>query len=211
MHPAPGSMRIAFLGLIAWTIALSAIAGEPDPTATAARADLSVGFTLQTPADVNVQPLCGELSLPCTSPRTVPDFGIAVAGAAYLQRSVAVVGEASFSDNVWYASPTKEGRQDNYVRLLLAGVRARVIPPAVGGKKATGVQIFGQLLGGTEWSTVLGARRAIQPGGGIDARLRDACVLRAEVDYTFVPGELRSLSGSRVFVGLVYGFGSREP
>jgi len=211
MHRAPRSIRIAWLGFIVSTLAVPARAGEPDPPVTVPRADVSVGFTLQTPGDVNVPPLCGELSLPCTSPRTVPDLGIAVAGAAYLHRGIAVVGEASFSDNVWYAAPTKEGRQDNYVRLLLGGVRAQVVPPAVGGRKATGVQIFGQLLAGTEWSTVLGARRAIQPGGGIDARLRDACVLRAEVDYTFVPGELRNLSGSRVFVGLVYGFGSREP
>ena len=108
-------------------------------------------------------------------------------------------------------SATKEGRQDNYLRLLLVGVRGRVIPPAVGGRKATGVRIFGQLLAGTEWSSVFGGRRAIQPGGGIDARIRDACVVRVQLDYTFVPGELRNLSGSRVLVGLVYGFGSREP
>ena len=180
MRPGCYSMQSALLGLILWTIASPAIAAERNHSigVTVPQADLSVGFTLQAPADVNVEPFCTDLSLPCTSPRTFPDLGLAVSGAAYVHRRVALVGEASVFDNLWYSSATKEGRQDNYVRLLLVGVRGRVIPPAVGGRKATGVRIFGQLLAGTEWSSVFGGRRAIQPGGGI-RRQNQGCVRRA--------------------------------
>ena len=213
MRPGCYSMQSALLGLILWTIASPAIAAERNHSigVTVPQADLSVGFTLQAPADVNVEPFCTDLSLPlyqsengsrprprgfrcrvCAPPRRPCWRGQRV------RQLVVLVGH--------------ERGTTGQLRAAAARWRAREgDPPAVGGRKATGVRIFGQLLAGTEWSSVFGGRRAIQPGGGIDARIRDACVVRVQLDYTFVPGELRNLSGSRVLVGLVYGFGSREP
>jgi len=175
------------------------------------RTDVGAGFTMQTPADVNQPPLCQDLALPCGTPRTFPDLGGSVSIATSIIRSAAVVAEASVFDNLWYSSFGSGGRQHNVVRTLMAGVRASVRPPAVGGGKAVGVRLFGQILAGHEWSTELAARRAIQPGAGVDARFAGNRVVRIELDYRAVPGPGRNLSGSRVFIGMVRGFGSRQP
>src|SRR5262245_66566121 len=99
------------------------------------RLDVAAGFTMETPADVNLPPLCGNLALPCGTPRTFPDFGLATSGALYLRRGLALAGEASVFDNVWYSSLTKEGKEHNHVRSLLGGGRVKLVPQAVGGRQ----------------------------------------------------------------------------
>jgi hypothetical protein len=41
--------------------------------------------------------------------------------------------------------------------------------------------------------------------------IRHSIVVRLQLDYTFVSTAVRDLSGTRVFVGMVYGCGSQEP
>ena len=131
-----------------------AAAQDRTSPAAAPRLDVAAGFTMQTPADVNLRPQCVELSLPCGTPRTFPDFGVALSSAVSLGGGAALVGEASIFDNAWYSSLTRAGKESNVVRLLLGGIRLSMVPPAVGGQKAKGVRLFGQVLAGSEWSTV---------------------------------------------------------
>jgi len=205
-----GGRQLAVVLIIGACVPPAARAGQPapDPPGQAARTDVAVGFTMQAPPDVNLPPRCEALSLPCGTPRTFPDFGLALSAAAHVDGRVAVVGEASVFDNTWYSSLTRSGKESNVVRQLTAGVRFTVVPPAVGGGRARGVRLFGQVLAGSEWSTVQSARPVVQPGGGIDAKLSNGPTIRIELDYDAVQGEGRNLSGTRVFVGLVHGVGA---
>jgi hypothetical protein len=197
-------LRLAAVTLCMAGFATARAAGQDRTTAAETpRVDVAAGFTMQTPADVNQPPQCQILSLPCLTPRTFPDFGLSLSAAGYLDHGVAIVGEADLFDNTWYTSATKEGKQDNVVRLVLTGVRGSVVPPAVGGRKAQGVRLFGQVLAGYAWSSVQAGRAAVQPGAGIDAKLSGGPTIRIQVDYDIVAGTVRNLSGSRVFVGLV--------
>jgi len=204
-----GHIRIATLAVLTCAIgAVSTRAAAQDRTnPSTPLLDVAAGVTMQTPADVNQPPQCQILSLPCLTPRTFPDFGLSLSAAGYLDHGVAIVGEADRFDNTWYSSASKEGKEDNVVRLLLTGVRASLVPPASGGRKAKGVRLFGQVLAGYAWSSVQTGRAAVQPGAGIDAKLSSGPTIRIEVDYDIVAGTVRNLSGSRIFVGLV---GSRS-
>ena len=67
-----------------------------------------------------------------------------------VERKVYKANGALLYDNTWYSSLTKAGKESNIVRALMAGVRFTVVPPAVGGGKAKGVRLFGQVLAGGE-------------------------------------------------------------
>src|SRR5262245_47871622 len=105
--------------------AATAWAGPPERSTASQspRFDVAAGFPMHVPVDVNLRPQCIELSLPCGTPRTFPDWGVALSSAANVGRGTFVVGEASIFDNTWYSSLTKAGKERNVVRQLLAGVR----------------------------------------------------------------------------------------
>ena len=67
------------------------------------------------------------------------------------------------------------------------------------------MRLFGQVLAGEQWATVVPARRAVQPGLGVDVTTSRGITVRWQFDYTSVPGPGRNLSGSRVLFGVVYG------
>jgi hypothetical protein len=177
------------------------------------RAELLAGVTFEAPADVNQPPLCHELSLPCGTPRTAPDFGGTVSVAVHVADRFAVVGEFAISRNAWEAfvtscppagartPPECPGAQTNDVLSALTGLRVRTAPLSHGHE--ADVRLFGQLLIGRQASGVGSSRRAIQPGAGADFYLRHGITLRVEADYCLAPGGLRDLSTARFLVGIV--------
>lgn len=191
-------------------------AGQTPPTSTstiaeAQRAEIAVGFTMQTPRDVNLPPLCQSLGLPCTSPRTFPDFGLDVAPAIRVNHTIRLVGDVSVFGNAWTpAGPSDRlfgpARATNHVRTALMGLRfyAPTIHFQRRGDDQT-LKLFGQILGGAQWSSVVPRRRAIQPGFGVDIGTPQPIVVRVQFDYTSVRGPVRDLSTGRILFGVVVG------
>jgi hypothetical protein len=204
---------IVFLCLSA-SAASAQTTGWPPLLEGTSRAEVVAGLTFEAPTDVNQAPLCRELSLPCTSPRTAPDFGGTLSIAVHVADTFAVVGEFAISRNAWEAfvstcpptgartPPECPGAQINDVLTALAGLRARTAPIAQG--HGPELRVFGQVLVGRQGSHVESSRRAIQPGAGVDFYLRNGITLRVEADYCFAPGGLRDLSTSRFLIGIVF-------
>jgi hypothetical protein len=188
----------------------------------ASRAEVQAGVTFEAPKDVNQAPLCQELSLPCLSPRTLPDVGGALSVAGYLAERFAIVGEAAVYVNSWDAfqtscppaggstPPACPGRQVNHVRSALAGVRVRTAPFKWRGYPPE-MRIFGQLLVGPQWNSVAPRGLALQPGGGMDIYLHNGITIRVEGDYRRVPGGLRNLSTGRALIAIVFPIGQTTP
>jgi hypothetical protein len=204
---------IVFLCLSAST-ASAQTSGWPPLLQGTSRAEVLAGLTFEAPTDVNQAPLCRELSLPCTSPRTAPDFGGTLSIAVHVADRFAAVGEFAISRNAWEAFVTRcppagattpaecPGAQINDVLSALAGVRIRTAPLAQG--HGPDLRVFGQVLVGTQGSSVESSRRAIQPGAGLDFYLRNGITLRVQADYCFAPGSRRDLSTSRFLIGIVF-------
>jgi hypothetical protein len=217
------SMLPAILGLC---LSASAAPAQPMTRAPtvggASRAEVLAGVTGEAPEDVNQPPRCQELSLPCLSPRTFYDIGGALSIAGHLGDRLAVVGEAAAYRNRWDAFQTScppaggrtpsecSGPQVNHVRSILAGLRVRTAPFLWRGYPPE-LRVFGQVLIGTQWSSVVPGRRAIQPGGGLDIYLRNGITIRLEGDYCWVPGGFRDLSTSRTLIGIVIPLGETKP
>jgi hypothetical protein len=175
------------------------------------------GVTLAAPQDVNQPPQCHALSLPCLTPRTAPDFGVALPIAWHVTHRFVLVGEAAVSANAWDAfqtnclpagrvtPPTCPGSEVDHIRSALAGLRVQTARLSYGAHDP--VRLFGQVLVGPEWSSVVPRQRAVQPGGGVDIYLRSGMRIRLEGDYRFVPGGLRDLSTSRILIGIVFPVG----
>jgi hypothetical protein len=203
---------IVFVWLAA-SAALAQTASWPALLEGTSRAELLAGLTFEAPADVNQAPLCRELALPCASPRTAPDFGGTLSIAVHVVDKVAVVGEFAISRNAWEGFVTGcppagatapaqcPGGQITDVLTALAGLRVRTAPLSHG--REPNVRLFGQVLVGTQASTIGPSRRAVQPGVGADFYLRNGITLRIEADYCFAPGGLRDLSTSRFLIGVV--------
>ena len=175
--------------------------------------EFTVGFSLQGPRDVNVPPLCGTLSLPCTSPKTVPDFGWALSGARNFTDRFAIAGEIGGFGNVWdsWASVHTKHREINHVHSLMAGPRVATRFLHIGGHDPLDLRVFGQVLAGVAVSEVVPGGRAVQPGGGVDVAMRSGLILRSEMDYCFARDEVRKISGGRWLLAIVFPVGSREP
>ena len=183
--------------------------GVTVPAFPSHRLEIGGGLTLQTPPDVNLPPLCQSLSVPCGSPRTFADLGVAVSPAWHLGDLVSLTGEVSAFANRWFPAVTigRFGSRatTNLVRSTLAGPRLHTRPIYFGTTDFTALRLFGQVLAGEQWATVVPARRAVQPGFGADVTTSRGFTVRWQFDYTRVPGPGRNLSGSRVLVGVVYG------
>ena len=76
--------------------------------------ELSVALALNSFNDVNTHPLCDELSVPCTSPKTFPDAGVAIAFSRNFRRVVGFVVEGGHYREHWIAPeghrPMSSGR-----------------------------------------------------------------------------------------------------
>jgi hypothetical protein len=178
--------------------------------------ELTAGVSTQLPADVNQRPVCQELGLPCSSPRTFPDFGVAVALAVYPIDAVGIVGEGSVYANGWLAygrcpfiTPNPQpcaNTQVNQVWSALAGVRVRTPIIRNGGSHW---RLFGQALAGPQWSDVGPQRRVFQPGIGGDNDLQNGIAVHLEYDYRFAPDDRRDLSTGRFVVGISIPLGRR--
>jgi len=167
--------------------------------------DAAIGLTLGGPADVNQRPLCDELNLPCNTPKTFPDFGVALQLAVHATSHVAVVAEVSDYTNMWDTVGVGRDtqRESNTVGLLL-GARAMTPRLYFAGKDTLGFVLFAQLLGGSESSPVVPTRFAVQPGIGFDARLSHPGLWgRWSADYRSTRGGPRNLSGARYMFALV--------
>jgi hypothetical protein len=177
------------------------------------RGEISVGFSLQGPSDVNLPPLCGALSLPCTSPKTVPDFGWAVSAARNITDRFAIAGEIGGFANIWdsWASVRTTHREVNHVHSLMIGPRVATRFLHVGGRDPLDVRVFGQVLAGAAVSEMIPGGRAVQPGGGVDVATRSGVIIRSEVDYCFARDQVRKISGGRWLFAIVFPIGSREP
>jgi hypothetical protein len=167
-------------------------------------AEISVGVTMQTPADVNQPPYCLKLNLPCLSGRTFPDFGVEATAVGYISDRLGIVGEASAYRNLWFSNCC-DVAVTNHVRTAQAGLRVRSALQDTGRDRW---RYFGQILAGSEWSSVNPRGPAIQPGVGADVYLQNGVILHVQYDYCWVPGGVRDLSTGRLLIGMTFRIGS---
>ncbi|MGE5099050.1 MAG: hypothetical protein ACM3SX_03625 [Deltaproteobacteria bacterium] len=167
------------------------------------RFDVALGITMNGPADVNQPPKCTELGLPCLSPRTFPDFGLAAQGVVHTTRYLAVAAEASLYNNSWDSAGVTKALI-NHVSSVLLGPRLTTGFRDLGIRNdTTRLDVFAQILGGPEASTVLPTRFALQPGAGMDGKLSPkALSARVTYDYRLTRGSPRNLSGGRFLLAL---------
>ena len=198
--------------LAGWRASVGAgidVASHPSSAATTTssgrhHADIGVGFTMATPKDVNLSPLCESLGLPCGSPRTFPDFGLAISPSLRLNDVVSLTGEFNVWANNWVPASSLES-DTNHVRAVLAGVRVQTHPLYVSSHDVESIRLFAQVLTGEQWSTILPRRRVVQPGFGVDFISPRQFIVRLQFDYSSVPGPVRDLSGGRFMFGLAFG------
>lgn len=167
--------------------------------------DVALGPTMSVPADVNQRPKCTELGLPCGTPRTFPDFGLALQAAVQPISYVALVAEASLYQNAWDTVGVNKALT-NHVSAIVAGPRLTTNTLALQVyKDTTRLRAFAQMLFGPEASTILPTRFAMQPGAGVDGKLSwPQAWIRIAYDYRFTRGSPRNLSTSRVLCALVF-------
>jgi len=165
--------------------------------------DVALSVAMNEPADVNHRQKCTELGLPCLTPRTFPDFGLVAQAGISLFEYAGLVAEGSSYDNSWFNTSSNVATI-NHVGAILVGPRittgARTLRWY---NDTTRFRAFAQVLGGSETSTVLPTRFALQPGAGVDGQLRwSRTWIRLAYDYRFTRGGPRNLSGSRVLFGV---------
>jgi hypothetical protein len=213
----PGG-RKPFLFVLTFCLAATIARAQTRPGITVDRftslADLAASVSVQAPADVNQQPTCENLALPCTTPRTFTGFGFVLSASAYASEVFGVVGEVSGYPNAWASYEPSCDRahsicavnQTNHVRAALAGVKGRT--RLIDGGTARG-RFFAQVLVGPEWSDVLPRQRVVQPGVGYDGYFLDGLAYRVEWDYRLAPSAVRDLSTNRISAAIVIPLGSR--
>lgn len=199
---------------LAFAGALSVTAGDdllaqrtpvPDQLPAAPQREFALGLSFSYPRNVNVRPLCDELSLPCTSPKTFPDFGFVASIARRLTTRVALLGEASAYLNSWFSGRGTKN-ETNHVYAFLVGPR---LATSFFHFRSTddGIRLFAQLLAGVETSDEVPSRLAFQPGVGIDTRFPlPHLMFRFAIDYRGTSGSGRNLSAARSIFGLVIGW-----
>jgi hypothetical protein len=142
--------------------------------------------------------------------KTFPDFGWSLSVGANLGTWLTILGEADGYANYYDVPDTRPGygahAAVNHVYAFLAGPRVHSRFLHVGRTPyANDLRVFGQLLAGIRVSEVLSGGRAIQPGAGVDVHTKYGFTVRTELDYCFVSGSGRGLSGGRGLVGIVFG------
>jgi hypothetical protein len=174
--------------------------------------EIAVAASFNFPRDVNREPDCIDLNLPCrASGRTVPDAGWAFLASRNLTDRFAITGEVGLYHNLWdsEASVHTLHREDNVVHFLMAGPRVETPFRQQRGRTPSEARLFGQLLAGVAGGDVVIGGFAIQPGIGGDIRFQNGVIVRLQLDYSFVPGPGRSISGARLLLAVGVGVGSR--
>ena len=219
--------RESSLFIMALCLAAAPVRAQTAPVVTVddfrSIAEVTAGVSIELPADINQRPACQELALPCLTPRTFPDGGLALSAVAYPSNIVGIVGELSVYSNHWWGYGTKcvavGGRipqtcpvsETNHVRSALAGVKVRtgLIRIASLNSGPTRARLFFQALGGPQWTDIGPRRRALQPGAGIDYYLRNGTIVHLEYDYRVAHNAGRDLSTGRGLLGIAVPLGSR--
>src|SRR5580765_7021906 len=199
--------RPGFVGAVLAALALNASpAAAQFAQSSQPRFDVGVGFTMQAPPDVNMRPLCEQMSLFCSgSGRTFPDFGIGVAVGTRVTGPVYVVGDVNVWGNAWRVDGTAAGRRTNQVFTALTGFRVRS-GTLRSRRDLSTTTLFGQLLVGGQAATEVPGRRVWQPGAGMDVHF-SRVGFRIELDYMYSPGPGRNLTTGRGFMGIVINAG----
>jgi len=126
-----------------------------------------------------------------------PEFGGAMLASIYPTEIVGIAGElAAFDD-----SQTGGGRA------ALAGVKLRTSLISSG---RTHWRLFGQVLGGPQWTGGATRHRVLQPAVGAEDYLKNGLTLHVEYAYTFAPSSARDLSTGRFLVGVAMPLGTRD-
>jgi hypothetical protein len=175
--------------------------------------EVITSLSAQAPEDVNQRPTCQRLVVPCTSPRTVPDGGVALTLSVFPHALLGIVGEGSIYANEWstYGQSCSHAcliAESNKVRALLGGLRLRT-PVLRAYRSSGGVRLFTQVLAGPEWSDATQAHHVLQPGIGLDRYIWNrTAILHLEYDHRFAPHDIRNLSTNRFLIGLGAPLGS---
>jgi hypothetical protein len=210
-------VRLPLAVLVVMSVSSAAVEGQrlaAGPVAGgASRAEVAPGITMETPADVNVRPLCEQLALPCGSPRTFPDFGLILSTAVRLSDRVMAAGEIAGFANHWFdyapgCSPAVttgpascSSSRVNQVRTALAGVRVRT--PALHPDRRE-ARLFAQILWGEGWSSIEPSAHVWQPGGGVVFYGSRGIAVQLEADYLVMARHTaRDLSTGRLLIGVV--------
>jgi hypothetical protein len=188
------------------------------------RIEGALGLTINSlGTDVNAEPRCAALSLPCTHAKASSwgGFGLDGSAAVNLSRHAAFVGAASAFAHDW-DSPQSLARhrpESDPVRSYLAGPRIGSGFSRPRGPNQESDRFFGQLLAGFERSTLFSTRPVVQVGGGVDThtfvgrglRRDHEFMLRMEFDYRIAAGAGEPATGYRFLFGAVFGprFGDR--
>ena len=210
------------LFIVALCLAAAPARAQTSPIVTVVEArsiaELTAGVSLQGSTDINQHPTCERLALPCQAEGSVPDGGIVVSAGIFPRDAIGIVGEVSVYANPWSSYGTDCPRvggvrpatcavpQTDHPRSALAGVKVRSGFIKDG---STRWRLFGQALGGPQWSDIQPLQRVVQLGVGADDYLQNGLVLHVEYDYRFAPDERGNLSTGRYLVGVGIPLGAR--
>jgi hypothetical protein len=202
--------RISSLLLTVWILHTPAMAQTPAAVTyddTRALAEVVTSFTFQAPEDVNQRPDCQHLSIPCTTPRTVPDGGVALTVSIFPHDRIGLVAEGSVYGNEWSAYGTTCAScsiaQTNKVFAMLGGLRLRTANLHIH-RNGNSVRLFTQVLAGPQWSDETRKHYALQPGLGLEHYVWNrTAVIHIEYDYRFTPRDpIRNLTTGRFVIGI---------
>lgn len=205
-------MRHRVLGLLMATLAPAGVASAQTPGISVGvpspAGEFAVAVTMQSPKDVNVKPLCQQLSLPCISGKEFGDVGWSLSAGYSLTENVGLVGEVAGFQNTWLAAGQSRSSV-NSAHSLMAGPRLATRFFHEGGPHPNDSRVFAQLLAGLQVSDLAAAGRAFRIGGGVDVSTRTGLIVRLGMDYLFTSAPGRDLSGGRFILSLVFGVGAK--
>jgi hypothetical protein len=197
----------SFLGIAAAGVRVDA------QTTSVAWPDRQIGLTVAMyhPSDVNQRPDCEELHVPCSSPRTFPDFGVGASYAGRVRGPVQAAVELNMYSNQWippHDSAVAGRARANKVYAMMFGGRLTGPSIETDSRDTRAWRAFAQILIGPEWSDEVPMRVAVQPGVGVEMQLKNSTTtLQAAIDYRATGGSGRNLSTPRSSFGIVYGVG----
>jgi hypothetical protein len=175
--------------------------------------EIVTSFSVQAPEDVNQRPACQRLLVPCTTPRTTPDGGVALTLAIFPHDLVGIVGEGSLYGNEWstYGNSCSSCYvvSTNKVSAVLGGLRLRT-PTLRIHRTSDGVRLFTQVLAGPEWSDETRTHYTLQPGIGLTRYVWNrTAIFHLEYDYRLSHRDpSRNLTTGRLLIGIGAPLGS---
>ncbi len=204
--------------IVGWPGA-SVVWAQPARDVQLSPVEVGVGITINAIfADVNAQPNCVELSLPCTHDRPGGSggFGAALSVSGNLSEHVAVAGDFNLFGAEWDSPHSVLARRSEVdrVRSALVGVKLGTGFFYPGNHDPTPGRFFGQVLVGGQGSDAVPLRPSWIIGAGADVIIHRhdstagptlAPALRMALDYQLTPGSGRNLSGWRAVFGVVFG------